>query len=172
MSEVDFLISSLISALISVFTAVIILSLQEWRSKKRVLKAVYGEIVGNLRLVKKLIPLAKSFSSKDGFIEQKSTVFDLQSLHVSSFETLRLSGHLLSLNQKTRDLLEEVYKLISSHNSQTEMLISHKIDFSSPQTLIGTLAPRIGGYIERLEVLREKLQSLQEEFRRYIKAKM
>jgi hypothetical protein len=167
----DFALASLISALISVSTAIIILSLQERRNKKRILKAVSGEIGSNLSLVKRLLPLAESLSSKYGFVEYKSTIFDLQSLYVSSYEDFRLSGYLLSLNQKTRELLEEVYKLIFSHNSQTEMLRSQQIDFSSPQTLVGTLAPRIGGYLERLQVLAEKLQLLQEEFRRYIKLK-
>jgi hypothetical protein len=160
----DFLISSLITGLISVFTAFIILGLQEWRNKKKLLQAVHSEIGSNLSLAKKITPLAEYISASDKTKECKGTKFDLQSFHVSSYESFRLSGHLLSLKQKTRELLEEVYVLISSHNSQTEMLKNQQIDFSSYEAIIATLAPRIGGYVERLKVLTEKLQLLQDEF--------
>jgi hypothetical protein len=150
----DFILTSLVSALISVFTAFAILGLEEWRNKKKLLRALNAEIGSNLSLVKKLLTTSENL---------KGTVFDLQSLYVSSYEDFRRSGHLLSLNQETRELLEEVYKLTYSHNSQTEVMKNQQIDFSSTIAMIGTLAPRSGGSSERLKALAVKLQLLQQQ---------
>jgi len=161
------LISALITGLISVITALTILRLQEWRHKKRMLKALYSEVESNLGLTGKILPLAEHFSKKDNGKDYKGTYFDLQHFYTYSYEDFRRSGYLLSLNHEARQELEEVYTLISSHNHQTDILREHKVDFSSHEATISSLFPRIGGYSERLEILKNKLKLLQEELRCY-----
>ena len=89
------LITALITGLISVFTAFIILRLQEQRNKKRMLNAVYSEVESNLSLAQKILPLAEHFSKKEKRKGYRGTYFDLQRLHTYSYEDFRRSGYLL-----------------------------------------------------------------------------
>jgi hypothetical protein len=149
----SYLISSLASGFISVSTAIFILRLQEWRNKKKTFKALYSEVEGNLNIAQKLLPMAESISSNSGqFI---GTVFDLQRFHAYCYEDFRRSGYLLSLHDEARQLLEEVYELIFSHNRQTDVQVFE-------------LIPRLGGYSERLRTLIEKLKELKEHLRPHV----
>ena len=163
------LLGFIISGIVSVFTAIIILKLQAWTSKKKIFKALYGEVEGNLILAKTVLPLAEYLSGRD---ETKAdmgiTYFDLQRLYIYSYEDFRRSGYLLSLNGKARELLEEVYELIFSHNYQTDTIRRQEIDYSSYVAMIATIAPRIGGYLERLKILIDKLKLLREELKSYV----
>ena len=94
--KMDFLFSSLITGLISVFTAFIILSLQEWRNKKRMLKAIYSEVESNSSLAEQILPLAEYLNKENKSKEYMGTFFDLQFLYNSSYEDFRRSGYLLS----------------------------------------------------------------------------
>jgi hypothetical protein len=155
----------IISGIVSVSTAIIILRLQSWFSKKQAFKALYGEIESNLSLAQKVLPLAIYFSKKDKREEYtSSTYFDLKPLYTYCYEDFRRSGYVSSLNQNARELLQEVYELITSHNYQTEILRSQKI--------LESIFPRIGGYSERLEILIDKLKLLREQLRKsYSRAK-
>lgn len=162
----SFLISALVTGLISVSTAVAILRLQEWRNKKRMLKALYSEVEGNFATAEKVLPLVDSFTDKTK--KPIGTKSDLQNLHTHSYEDFRRSGYLLSLNEKARQLLEEVYGLIFCHNDQTDRLKNQELEFSSPQALMLSLIPRVGGYKERLEKLIQKLKLSKEELKSYV----
>jgi len=51
----------------------------------------------------------------------------------------------------SKQLLEEVYRLISSHNTQTDIIIH------------GDFPPRTRGYSDRIKMIIEKLQILKKE---------
>jgi hypothetical protein len=157
----------IISGIVSVFTVVIILSLQSWINKKRVFKAFYSEIESNLNSAQRILPLAEQFTKRK-YTDKSITHFDLQCLHTYSYEEFKQAGYLLLLNKETRELLEETYTLISSHNYQTEKVKGREIDFSSFQAMELSILPRFGGYAERLKKLIEKLKLLKEKVGRYI----
>ena len=154
-----FLISALVSGLISVSTAVIILRLQEWRNKKRLFRALYNEVEDNLSIAKAILPHVESISSLGkryvvtGSVDK--TVFDLQYFRTYCHQDFRRSGYLLSLHEKARQLLEEAYELIFSHNLQTRMFLHEPI-------------PRSKGYSERVKILIDKLRQLKKELKPYI----
>jgi hypothetical protein len=160
--------SALITASASILTAIIILQLQNLFSKKKIFKALYGEVESNLSLAQKILPLAEHFTQKKEKEKHLGTYFDLQRLYTYSYEDFRRAGYLLSLDSKTRELLEEVYELIFSHNYQTERIRSREIDLSSYEASILSLIPPIGGYSERLKRLIEKLKLLEQELKPYI----
>jgi len=163
------LLGYVISGMVSVFTAIIILKLQAWTSKKKIFKALYSEVESNLSLAQKVLPLTEYFNRKDEPKAHKSiTYFDLQRLHIYSYEHFRRSGYLLSLNEKSRKLLEEAYELIFPHNYQTGTIRSQEIDYSSYPAMVATIAPRVGGYSERLKILIDKLKLLREELKPYV----
>lgn len=140
----------------------------DYREKKKIFKALYGEVESNLSLAQKVLPLAECFSGRDKTkTHMDITYFDLQHLHTYSYEDFRRSGYLLSLNGKARELLEEVYELIFSHNHQTDTIRSQEVDYSSYVAMVATIAPRTGGYSERLKILIEKLKLLREELKPY-----
>lgn len=161
----------IVSGLVSVFTAIIILSLQSRINKKRVFKAFYSEIESNLNSAQRILPLAEQFTkqgTKRKYTDKSITHFDLQCLHTYLYEEFKRAGYLLLLNKETRELLEETYTLISSHNYQTEKVKDREIDFSSLQAMKLSILPRFGGYTERIKKLIEKLKLLKEKVRRYI----
>ena len=103
------ILSVFITAAISVFTAIIILQLQNRIHKKKTFNALRSEIESNLSLAKKILPLVENISREGSKKEHMGTVSDLQRLHTYSYEDFRRAGYLLSLNRKAKELLEEVY---------------------------------------------------------------
>lgn len=161
----------IVSSIVSVLAAIIILSLQSWINKRRVFKAFYSEIESNLNSVQRILPLAEQFTKKGTkrkYTDKSITYFDLQCLYTYSYEEFKRAGYLLLLNKETRELLEETYRLISSHNYQTEKVKGREIDFSSLQAMKLSIFPRFGGYTERLKKLIEKLKLLKEKVGHYI----
>ena len=149
----------LISGLVSVSTEYIILQLQRWYEKKKHFEALYGEVETNLNIAESLLPLAESFSGKKKKIF--GTVFDLQRFHVYCYEGFQRSGYSLSLNKESKQLLERVYELISSHNCQTDILMN-EIDIGTPLPLP---IMRTGEYSQRLNALIPKVKTLRDQLK-------
>jgi len=160
------ILPSLLSPLISILAAFIILKLQRWYEKKKYFNTLYSEAESNLLIAENLLPLAEAISGKKK--ESLGTVFDLQRLYTYCYEDFKRSGYFILLDEKTRNLLEEVYEIISSHNSQTNVMIMEQMNI--PEYIkLGIPPPqRTGGYTERLTSLIPKLKDLRDYLRAYL----
>lgn len=154
---------SIIQGLISVSTAFIILKLERWYDKRKHFKALYGEAEVNLNIAENLVPLAESIGSRGR--ERLGTVFDLQLFHVNCFEEFKRSGYFITLDEKTRKSVEDVYEQISSHNRQTNTLLMRQGEILDLVKQGIPPALRTGGYSERLTSLIPKLKDLRDNLR-------
>lgn len=148
MELLELIFTAFVTGIISVITAIVILWLQRRENRRRIIYALYNEIDCNLNLAQKLLPIAKTFelSRKN----HQYTYFDLEYFYNNSYEDFRHSGY-FKFSGQSKQLLEEVYRLISSHNTQTDIIIH------------GDFPPRTRGYPERIKKIIEKLQSLKKE---------
>jgi hypothetical protein len=150
MENLELVFSAFITGLVSVITAIVILWLQRHDTKRRIINALYNEIDCNLNLAQKLLQIAEAFESHGR--HHQHTYFDLEHFYSNSYEDFRRSGYFkFSGMSSSKQLLEEVYRLISSHNTQTDIIIH------------GDFPPRTRGYSDRIKMIIEKLQILKKE---------
>lgn len=148
MEILELVFTSFVTGIISVVAAVVILWLQRRGDRKRIIYALYNEIDNNLDLAQELLPISETFDCPRD--NSQHTYFDLKHFYNSSYEDFRRSGY-SKFSRKIKQLLEEVYRLISAHNIQTDCIIH------------GGFPPRTGGYSVRIKIMIEKLQFLKKE---------
>jgi len=141
----------------SIAIAYTMLWLQSRVRKKKLLRALYHEIVGNISVAKhnvEILNVLERHREKESIAEW--TYFDISPLYTSSYQDFRLSGEGIGLPEAIRMTLDEAYELVLTHNRQVSFLT-----FEWP--------PRTGGVLERLESIIEKLDLLQAQMEKTIK---
>lgn len=141
----------------SITIAFTTLWLQSRVRKKKLLRALYHEVVGNLWVAKRnveILNVLERHREKESIAEW--TYFDISPLHTISYQDFRSSGEGMTLPEAIRMILDEAYEAVLIHNRQISFLT-----FEWP--------PRTGGVVGRLESLIEKLGKLQTEMKKTIK---
>ncbi len=149
MQVADIFQSVCLTVIGSIIIALAIHKMDETVYKRRFFKALYHEIEWNLYRIKKLSDRRKNETTRN-----KITPPELPLLLISSYQTARLAGELLTLREEIRDELDEVYEFIDGHNRIV---------------LICESVPTEDFFWDRIKKMEEKLQHLENELPRFLK---
>ena len=137
----------------SLTIAIMTLRLQDRKYKRRLFKALYKEIKRNRKAIQTLLERRKNETT-----QTKISLFEISYLYSFSYQTIWLTGELLSLHRPLREDLESTYELIDLHNRQLSTMDESDVGRSD--------------FNDRLHKMENKLQKLEDDLpgeKKYLK---